>query len=494
MVLVRIFVLTRFHGFENIRNVEETLKTEWRIPAQNWQALQDKLGKINRRAAKLGVPPIALNLLRTEQVPEVVPVTKFHPQRGDYTTWEKTGRTVPLYVVSAIGQAPKLNGWTLVGTLQHVTLEDGAVQNIVRNVPGETIPASFRTRERVCDHCKTIRRRIDTHVVRHDSGEYKQVGSNCIADFLGATAIDEILNRAEWLSELAEYLDDCESIRGGRGPENVFDLTGLLTVTCAMIRLDGWRSRKTAQQLGQPATVDSVCEYLFPPREKTVRFMEWHKAHTPTTEDAALAEQVAEWAAHVHETERRAIETAQDDYLYNLSVLGRQRLISTRSFGLACSMVSAYNRAMERETKRAAKLSDWQDSRWQGAVGERRTWELLVVGVTEMESDFGPVHLYRLADAGKNLFVWFSSSAQLETGKTYKLIGTVKAHKDYHGVQQTTLTRCAIAKPELPKELKKAIKTLRRAAKHLPYGLAEYEAIALLDRLADTLETAGNST
>src|SRR3972149_3916096 len=70
---------------------------------------------------------------------------------------------------------------------------------ILRNVPGETLPESWRRADQKCDHCGLIRKRNETFVVRHEDGTLKQIGRQCIADFLGHKGPEGMLAAAEYL-------------------------------------------------------------------------------------------------------------------------------------------------------------------------------------------------------------------------------------------------------------------------------------------------------
>jgi len=434
--------------------MDDARKNEYRIPEENLGRLTVKIAKLARRASKLGCPPIALDLLRTEQIEERALVSR----DGGFSHYEPTGRTVPLYVVAISGEAPKLNGWQFVGTLQHVELENETA-NILRAIPGETLPAQFRTAASTCEHCKLQRRRNDTFVVRNDAGEYKQIGRQCIADFLGHADPAQVAAMAECLCEAAAISEEAENYACGRG-KNLYALDYILTLTAACVRVDGWTSRKAAEAYcatggHKDPTSTSVQRIIAPPLRKDRDEHEWQAAHTATDADKAEAELVKEWAAHIHETEN----VQADDYLYNLSVIGRQETIEPRSFGLACSIVAAYNRHMEREIKRQRALKEFENSEFQGTVGERRVFELTVLGINTFETDYGPTHLHRMIDAAGNLFIWWASGNQFEIGKTYRLKATVKEHAIYKNtIKQTVLSRCKQEPTEEEAAREKAIK------------------------------------
>lgn len=87
-------------------------------------------------------------------------------------------------------------------------------------------------------------------------------------------------------------------------------------------------------------------------------------------------------------------------------------------------------------------------SQYMGVLGERLEITVKVTKAKEIEGAFGVQTLYVLEDDCGNVYVWVTSSQKtvLEAGETYKLRGTVKTHKTYHGENQTVLIRCNIVK------------------------------------------------
>ena len=136
---------------------------------------------MNRRAARLGCEPTVLKIV------------------GEYDVERKREGTKIKYLahyfqVEVTGQTPKLNGWQLMAAIEM----QPSGENMVRCVPGQTVPESYRTTDTHCDHCKSIRFRKEVFILRHDDGHFAQVGRSCIADFLGNVSVEHILGRAEW--------------------------------------------------------------------------------------------------------------------------------------------------------------------------------------------------------------------------------------------------------------------------------------------------------
>lgn len=71
-----------------------------------------------------------------------------------------------------------------------------------------------------------------------------------------------------------------------------------------------------------------------------------------------------------------------------------------------------------------------------------------VQGISMFDSAFGARTLLRLQDATGNVLIWWASgdkSADFTRGEMVTIKGTVKAHAEYKGIKQTTLSRVAMS-------------------------------------------------
>lgn len=85
-------------------------------------------------------------------------------------------------------------------------------------------------------------------------------------------------------------------------------------------------------------------------------------------------------------------------------------------------------------------------STYQGQIGERlRNIPVTVISCNTFSSNYGDKQVITFEDDYENIYVWFTTTKQVEAGSTWLLTGTVKDHNSYKGVAQTILTRCALA-------------------------------------------------
>ena len=184
------------------------------------------------------------------------------------------GYSTEMCDVTIIADRPALAGWDFLAVVEPL---DGG--NLIRQVPGAAVVdgelSPWRTGAIGCDHCEAARRRSETFIVRADgsdpvipAGTYRQVGRNCLAQFLGGKSAAAILAALAWPDVVRDCAgDDEDGFSGGRAI-SVLDPVAYLAWVAGVIREDGWVSRGTARDSGEGkrATADMATRLYFPAR------------------------------------------------------------------------------------------------------------------------------------------------------------------------------------------------------------------------------------
>jgi hypothetical protein len=404
----------------------ETTLTTFEIPVHDFRAFEAEFAKLAKKAAKLGVVAPTFEVIEEKTVKAVI------NECGEVS---KPARR--LKVIKVTGQAPKLNGWNFVAVLQHE--ETG---NIVRIVPGAEafkVERDMRTAKPTCEHCRYDRRRNDTYVVAHDDGRQLQVGRNCLRDFTGHDSPEAIARWAELLSAFVERTRGDGDGEGFGGGEDHGSLERFLAYVVACIGIHGWMSRSKARDsyVAVEATADTAWANMFPSKE----LMNSPKRIRPTEADEARAQSCLNTVVTTLEAKSETPE-GLDDFEHNVRIVTDGGSVNFRSAGIAAAIINMADRIVGREIERKRALA----STHQGTVGKREVFTLTVTRVIDIESIYGVSKLHILSDAQGNVFKWKASNERLDVGGTYSVKGTVKAHEDYKGVKQTTLSRCAATK------------------------------------------------
>lgn len=403
----------------------------FRIPSSNMGELQEKLKKLNKKADKLGTGSITLTILSTETVEEKIPGWTL--ENGEVMEWRTVARDWNTLQID--GETPMLNGWQFIATLIHG--ENGTMINRVPTFASEVDLSQYRDADPShCDHCGLDRRRVDTFVVYNaETGETKQIGRQCLKDFLG---YNDPMAVARQLERIKEFMVD---MREGNYTQHSPDMeltTEYLTHVAAMIRLHGWVSRAMADADYSGMTRATSIEAYY----NMVNYGQTDKNGKPIyekviDEDAEVAKVAFEW------NELHWSKDSNNEFEGNMAVAYASEWFNTRTKGFVAYGVQAYLKDQTEQIEKAAK-AEQAPSEWQGEVGKRQVFEGLTVAAERvLEDDWQErtTWLYTLVDDQGNDFKWFASNPKLKVGQTYNLKATVKKHDEYKGTKQTVITR-----------------------------------------------------
>jgi hypothetical protein len=407
------------------------VKEQYRIYSRNFEGFKAQIAKLNVRCAKLGVPAIVINELSVEE-------QEVKNELGVVVRVERWN------IVELEGAQPKFQGWTLAAVVEHA--EEG---NILRKAPGCSVDlVNFRQGAPRCDHCKAIRNRKDTFIVLHEDGAQKQIGSNCIKDFLGHQDPHMLAKWAEICfsaGELASEAGDegCEGW-GRRGVEFV-SCKAIVSLANAAIRNKGFVSgsaaKKAYEERGQhlTTTADFVRTALHPnfsgpsPDKEGVDFF------TPIDQDREVTEKAI---AYVLDTIGAQDPEKLSDFEHNLLMVCKCTSVEPRNIGLLAYVPEHYARSLER----AAEKANAAPEAYFGEVGKRfRDIELTYVKSTGWDSQYGYTYLHMFRGPAQERMNWKTGTdLGLEPGAVVKATFTVKAHEVYKETLQTKITRAKI--------------------------------------------------
>lgn len=389
------------------------------------QAVQDRLNVINQKAERLGLDGLSLSVRR--EYTEYLEIQEGTSWKGFWSEDRPAARdgwfvrTRQMLEIVVTGETVIIDGWRFVAHIEHT--EEG---NIIRRMADDdlVIDNQWRTASADCAHCGYKRARKFTYLLQHeDSGEITQVGSTCVQDFLGGHDPTLAVWSATARRELGSFLAEGEE---GYGSSDYTDPMEYLCWVNKSIRQSGWMPRSRAEY-GR-ATADMAMFEMYD---------RYQGKDFPTAEDSEKARKVWEWAT------TELVNTPVDqrnEYIHNLTVVMNKGWMTHRDAGLVASAPSAYDREMSRRVQSASAQSDW--------VGEPKQ-RLKNISATltrtcSTEGYYDPRVLNQFQDESGNVLVWWTNKVAANTGDKVSLTGTVKEHKTYQGIKQTTLTRCKV--------------------------------------------------
>ncbi|WP_055545625.1 hypothetical protein [Streptomyces kanamyceticus] len=341
----------------------------------------------------------------------------------------------PTVTVTIFGEIPHHSGWTVVARLDH----DEEGETLLSLFPGlpEQLAAEAsaqRMTANVCHGCNIARHRTATYLARHDSGEYRQLGTTCVEPYTGLP-----IKGLEALWRFGKLKDsDWDDSEGGFPDDLRVPVVEVLRVTAAIVAQEG-RFYSRSEQWAKSPTADGVEAYFFSRKAP----MEWRADIDAEPDATATAAAVREWAVQGY--------GSLNDYRHKVGQLAKAETVDPRHLPTLVSAIAGWHRDQEQAAaERAAR-----NSKPQGTKGERLTVTATVTTVIELEERHYGYHaqrrrLVKFQDPEGNVYVWFSSAANVpDKDDEVQLTGTVKDHSTYGEVTQTVLTRCRVAEREL---------------------------------------------
>lgn len=376
------------------------------IPKENIPKFEKKFRALIKRANKIGIEP---------------PVFMYNGEFFKEFEDENGNKFNVLCVsVSVSGESPKFAGWTFVSFVDY---DKNTGLKIFRNISsGYEVPVEYRDNGSVCEHCNVNRYRRKLFIVRHDSGEFKQIGSTCVKDFLGNESPDNIAKACEIIAGIDEFMDNFMGLGDGSKKNRYYDLEKVLAITHNVIKTDGWNPR-SKETVTEPATATIVEGIICDPKNKVEL----------NDTDFEMARKSIDWV--------RSFEDRLDklnNYEYNIYQLAKLDELRLGDFGFGCSIMNGYINYLN-------KLSEAEniDSEWVGEIKKRYEFNNVeVTYVKEIEGYYGLTVLVKFLTEDGNILSWFATNCpNVERGEHYNIRATVKKHSEYNDIKETLVNR-----------------------------------------------------
>lgn len=401
----------------------------YEIPQQNLERLLRDIEKLNKRADKLNVARITVETVKVEERE----FTRVNEISGEVTKFVRK-----YHHLRIDGQTPKFAGWTFAAT---VSITEAG--NVLRKSPfiDREFP-EWRDCQPQCDHCKAKRARKETFLVMHESGEIKQVGRQCIRDFLGHQDPNALASWAEVifsLGELAGAAEDDDWLGGGGSYREDCIHTESFLQHCAEWTLrEGFRTQKQCEGIpGATSTRMQAVRSMFPRSREDYK---WLKEIGFGISDAAT-ELAGKAQAMV--LERLGAKDELSDFEHNLMTLAKTSGFESKQGGIVAYIVGWYKREVEQDAERKVRESAKAQAKHWGTAGERcRNVTLRYLGSSSFDSQFGTTWIHRFDLDGCRLVWKTGKEPEFDEGDDATMTFTIKAHSEFKGWPQTEITRC----------------------------------------------------
>lgn len=389
----------------------------YRIPADKFAAFLARIDEANRRLEKNGVQE-RFTYVKTSRT-----ITDKH-----------TGFMHQVHDVTLNTPSISCGDWKFTGA--HTRAANGAILH--HYATGNTTPVDTM----MCEHCghNRARQRVFT-VTNPETGETKQVGSNCLELFLG------VHPKGLWALEDGVDLtdldtDDDEVGAFGFTENSIVTADQIFTATFRQVLADGRFIPRTNCAPYEVPTANSVIDRI---KDGTVG--------DATAEETTRLGALLKWVDSVDATD--------NDYLTNLQTVlapdeDGHRVVTAKHIPLAASAVTAYERHLDQIKRRKAakeldarKVKAFLAEPETSLKGKNVTAEILRVALGHDYGYGAPLHVSMIDDDGHILY-WKCTGQlglDIDEGSRVRIVsGRVKDNRvsDYNGDWETIIARARL--------------------------------------------------
>lgn len=423
---------------------EKTLDDTFNLNDRGLDYVKTQLEKLNKKASRIGVPPLELKILNEKFV------------KVTHEDFPNGFMMIKYYTVKIEGKSPIIDGYEFIASIEHSSA--GNIINISPNASVRDLPPEYRTSNTDCDYCHTKRDRLNTFVLmKTDTKEFKKVGRSCLKNFLPGKDPQSILVWAAILSRMLNSLiggeemeyEDRDGRGGGGGWGKYYDAETYFKYMCLAYYLNGERftSGKVAREHeGMVSTANFAMNLMNisrQPEDFKKDYREKIASNMPKAE--ALAKKVEEWKDTKDWDAEMEKKPDMANYFHNMKVLSNSEAIQFKNAGYHASLLGVYLREKEWGDKQTVAKEKAKTKSYIGKIGDKITFTGVLKKYTSWESQYGWTHLYKfLEDNTENEVIYFSTrDLNLEEGNRYKVKATVKNQQPskYTGAPETIITR-----------------------------------------------------
>ena len=419
------------------------------IPEENIDSFEKKFLSASRKIRKIN-PEIEPTMTKSDHTIVLVRKIELRPcDCRSETTVKKIpyeARRVELKIPDGVVFAE--NGWLFGGTVEPSGVEGKNFVNysLSGNDIGFIVPNKyFSSNPCYCDYCKTNHRRSKTYlVVNQETGEWEQLGKECLKLFVTGIDIDAIATFESFIKEAEDFANPSDEFFYNRRFKFV-KVSDALALACALYRDMGYvATRDSAGDANDFCNKNIVQRKLSKLYGYDCDFLNITNSARKEIDEINLITDSAIAREDVEVAIEMVNRFPDDPYYNNLKVIVGNEYIPLAKLGLLVSIPKAVDRYEEEKKRQEEKERLVAESNHIGNIGDKIEVDF-VSGkqVACCETQFGLLHIYEFKDANGNVIVWKSSSGK-KIPESGKISGTVKAHDKYNGIKQTVILRAKI--------------------------------------------------
>ena len=347
-------------------------------------------------------------------------------------TEKKNGMSIGYkFKIIEVEGVAKIDDWEFIAAMD--VYESG---NIIRRCNNDIeLPEQFKTSDNVCDHCHTKRQRNTLYIIRNtETGEFKQVGANCLASYTHGLDMEYI---AAWIDGITKL--ESKNGKVENGTLSYYNVRDIIKYAYIIINKMGYLKNNSYSY--SVSTKDLVGTMLFTDGSIHERV----KALNERLEvDGHVVRFTAEdFLNNVSKNVDKIIEyykSANDgsEFVHNVQVALNNEYVLYKNIGTLCYLPAGYNKHIDYMNKNK------NNNKHYGEIGKRYRGVRVesIRCVSYIETCYGYRNIYKIVIEGGYVLKWFTSGEIYNNPESIDF--TVKEHGEFKGVMETEVTRCKI--------------------------------------------------
>ena len=437
------------------KGLKTMITKTYMIPEENVENLEKKFNAAARKIRKIN-PELEPKLFRSHRTVILTREIEIIPPDCRTSSFVKKvpyeAREIEIDIPDEVVFAE--DGWVFGGTVEPSGVDGKNFINfpILKDEDNNPVPTKyFSSNPCSCDYCKTDRKRTKTYLVTNRAtGEWRQLGKECLKLFVTGIDIDAIATFESFVKEAEDAANPGDEFFYNRRARFV-EVQRALELAQAATKMFGFvatrdnvgdRNVLSTKNIVQAKILEEIgyqndlLNIDNSDREKINLAVAKLTVYLTAAEESISNDIIA-----IRET---VTELPDEPYYNNLKTALANEYIPLDKLGLLVSAPKAISRYYEFKKMQEEKEKLAKSSNYLGEVGEKISVNF-VSGreVACCETQFGLLHIYEFKDANGNTIVWKSSSSK-NIPESGVVAGTVKSHEEYDGIKQTVILRAKI--------------------------------------------------
>lgn len=316
------------------------------------------------------------------------------------------------------GHQPVIEGWTFVARLEFFAKD---AHPLVMVVPGQTCPDHFfHSHSTLCEHCHQKRTRKYAYVLKHiETGEYKQVGKSCLADFIRSDVNEYLEYFAQFWS--VDFLCQEEDEAGYYAKSPILIDAEDLIRCMRLIKEYGFHSAKSEE---------STAQHYW-----AAVYNQKHPDHALILQ--AITNEEREYILSIL-TEGACLQSQGNSFLHNIKELCQFSTWESKYLGF---LVAWLGTCFKKHNDTVLKSKQKENS-YVGKIGDRLQAQVLMKDIKVFDSNWGMSYLHLCeTESGQSVIFYSQKRLIKELNQLVSIKGSVKDLKEYQQTKQTVLTR-----------------------------------------------------